>query len=424
MKRRPTLSIRALLRQFEADLDPSNFPEEVKNRAPGRLKQYIQEFRERPENRGRKRVKRDPMRRIRKTATHLIHALRHARDPKPKDGGHEDANVRARARELVRSLQHLSWFEEIEGKASNFNGLLRKVGHRRKENERKRTRSQFEIGQFRVVELNSVDQLRAAGRTLGLCVARRDDVGRKYHSRLRKKASAFYRVERRTNRKREAKKLIGLIEIDRETRHVRETAGRRNKTLKLKRKVACEVLRVLEATPNDIDTFTRVGAFSFILDESPRDLTPIQVYGHEYRFWFDSGGKQIAVQKRRALDAIGKRRGSTKWSLFVRDDQEPRVHRRRGRHRRPVTRSGEWHEVSWHPGAMTTGELVDLLIRSPEIAERIRGAFQGHTGSVETSEVELGTWDPADFLDAALGAPTELGEVSESIPALGDDTEF
>ena len=187
--------------------------------------------------------------------------------------------------------------------------------------------------------------------------------------------------------------------------------------LKLKRRAACCILRTLDVTADDIDTFARVGAFSFIRDSRPKDIAPIEFDGREYRVWLNHYAKQIAIEERR-MDSRKRR-----WSLFVRGDQELRAHRRRRRHRRPVPRSGEWREVSWHPGAMTTGEILDLLIRSPEIAERIRGAFYGHTRSVETSGVDFGTWDRTDFLDAAVPAPTELGEVSESIPALGDGTE-
>ena len=197
MKQRP--SVKVLLQQFSTALDKLDFPDPVKSRTRGRLNQCIQEYLELPENRGRKRVRRDPMRRIRKTAKHLIHALRHARK-------HEDLNVRSRAKKLVRSLPHQSQFEEIECQASNFNGWLRKVGYRRNEKERKKNRFQFEVRRdINICQLNSIDQLRTAGRVLGLCVAHRDDLGREYHDRLRKKASEFYLViassqQRRTDR--------------------------------------------------------------------------------------------------------------------------------------------------------------------------------------------------------------------------------
>ena len=78
---------------------------------------------------------------------------------------------------------------------------------------------------------------------------------------------------------------------------------------------------------------------------------------------------------------------------------------------------------------MDIGEFVDLLIHSPELAERIREAFYEQTERGEASGVDFGTWypfatwNPDDFLDAAGVAPTELGEVTELIPALGSGTE-
>ena len=380
----------------------------MKRGAHRRLSRRVREFREHPENRGTRCIKRAPMRRVRKTLKHITHAVHHAYV-------HEDANVRTKAKELVRSLQCQS-FEETEERARNFNGLLREVGRRRNEQQRKRARRRIEIGNLNLVQLNSVEQLKRVGRKLSLCVAHRDDLGREYHARLRSEESEFYRVERNGT-------AIGLIEIDQETRRVLETAGRRNKTLKLKRKVACEMLRVLEAQANNIDTFTRVGAFNFVLDSSPNDVTPLQVDGYDYRFWFDPDGKRIAIQKRRAVDAIGKHEGSAKWSLFERGDQERRMRRRLRRRRRSENRSEEWCEVCWHRGAMAAGELVDLLIRSPELAESIREAFYGQTGPVEASGIDFSTWNPADFVAAVLAAPPELGEVAESIPALGDGTE-
>ena len=57
------------------------------------------------------------MRRVRKTLKHITHAVRHAH--KPKDGGHEDANVRTEAKELVRSAQYHS-LEKTEARAREF----------------------------------------------------------------------------------------------------------------------------------------------------------------------------------------------------------------------------------------------------------------------------------------------------------------
>ncbi len=55
------------------------------------------------------------MRRVRKTLKHITHAVRHAH----RDDGHEDANVRTEAKELVRSAQYYS-LEKTEARAREF----------------------------------------------------------------------------------------------------------------------------------------------------------------------------------------------------------------------------------------------------------------------------------------------------------------
>ena len=55
------------------------------------------------------------MRRVSKTLKHITHAVRHAH----RDDGHEDANVRTEAKELVRSAQYHS-LEKTEARAREF----------------------------------------------------------------------------------------------------------------------------------------------------------------------------------------------------------------------------------------------------------------------------------------------------------------
>ena len=359
MTQRANSSIGALLQKFNYALEASDFPESVKDGTPPLLKRRIREFRGCPENRGSRRVKREPMRRVRKTLKHLAHAVRHAHE-------HGDSNVCTKARELVRSIRCES-FEETERRASKFNGLLRKVGHRLKEQQLKNARSRISAGDYEIVELNSVEQLVSEGRKLGLCVGHKDQLGREYHRRLRREESEFWSIRRRAKAK-------GLVEIDKETRCVVEVAGRRNGTLKLKRKVACGVLRELDATADSEDTFSRVGAFGAILDSRPKDTAPIEFDGYEYRVWLEPLSKQVVIEERWSAKADDDRKGSRRWSLFER--YEPVLHpRRRRRGRRLAPRSPEWREGCSHPGAMAIGEFTHLLLRCPAIAERIREAL-------------------------------------------------
>ena len=76
----------------------------------------------------------------------LAHAVRHAHE-------HWDSNVCTKARELVRSIRCES-FEETERRASKFNGLLRKVGHRLKEQQLKNARSRISVVPFRALRVS------------------------------------------------------------------------------------------------------------------------------------------------------------------------------------------------------------------------------------------------------------------------------
>ena len=216
--------------------------------------------------------------------------------------------------------------------------------------------------------MKSVCQLKLEGRKLSLCVAHRDDFSREYHDQLRNRESEFWSVRRRGE-------AWGLLQIDKDTRKVVESAGRRNGPLKWKRKVACGILRELDAKADDHqDAFSRVGAFSGLLGSRPRDTTPIEFDGVEYRVWLMPAKKQIAIEARRSANFGDGREGRRRWSLFER--YEPPVHPRRARPgRRSPLRLPEWREGCSHPGAMEIGEFTDLLLRCPEIAERIREAF-------------------------------------------------
>ena len=101
---------------------------------------------------------------------------------------------------------------------------------------------------------------------------------------------------------------------------------------------------------------------------------PIEFDGYEYRIWLEPMRKQVAMEKRRPAQADGDRKGSRRWYLFER--YEPDLHpRRRRRGRRLAPRWPEWREVCTHPGSMSVGEFTDVLIRCPEVANRIREVF-------------------------------------------------
>ena len=188
------------------------------------------------------------------------------------------------------------------------------------------------------------DQLRSTGRELELCVARASGDGRDYHDALRSGDSKFYRLAR-------GGQAIGLVQVDADSMCIADAQGPANATVRLTRKRALDLLRVLEATADDAEAFSRVGAFSVFLDGTPKGQ-PYSYEGCTYRIWAFPDTKRIAV---RETFANGRR---STWSLFE----------RRGS-RIPERPLGTWVDCCYHNGAMGIGEFTDLLIRCPEIAE-------------------------------------------------------
>ena len=279
-------------------------------------------------------------------------------------------------------------------------GLLRKVGHRLKEQQLKNARSRISAGDYEIVELNSVEQLVSEGRKLGLCVGHKDQLGREYHRRLRREESEFWSIRRRAKAK-------GLVEIDKKTRCVVEVAGRRNGTLKLKRKVACGVLRELDATADSEDTFSRVGAFGAILDSRPKDTAPIEFDGYEYRVWLEPVSKQVVIEERWSAKADDDRKGSRRWSLFER--HEPVLHPRRRRRGAPLgasfsgvaggmfasRRDGYWRvhalaaSLPCHRRADSRGALTTYESRKPVAINSRYAHSQQRSGIARTEDIGL-----------------------------------
>lgn len=360
-------SIEEALRQCERELAGSRFPPGVKRRTPGCLRRSIRVFRELSTNQDGRGLKHAVKRRICRAVDRLRCAVRHAYE-------HEDANIRTKAKALVRSIQALT-FDELDQRASRFVGLLRRAGHRRKERRLLVSRPTSWIGDLEVAELVSVDQLRSAGRELGLCVAHANDTGRVYHDALRSGESKFYRLAKEG-------RAIGLVEVDVDEMHVADAQGSDGCALPLSRKLALDLLRQLEITADDVDAFSRVGAFSVFLDGTPK-IPAISFAGCTYRVWTFPDAKRIAVSKTRGT------RSTVSWSLFERRDPKLRGGRRRrlGRPRPASSRRdvvsrtleprplGTWVECCYHDDAMCVGEFTDLLIRCPDVARIVGEAI-------------------------------------------------
>ncbi len=314
------------------------FPDEVRQLAPAALGDCLAQHFKAPGNRDargtRSSVKQDAGR----TVGHLVGAIRSA-------GVHPDSNVRTRAKKLVRSVQRLE-FSELAVRSSRFRGYVNKVGRSREERKRRARRKTIQIDDcLGLTELNSSDQLQAAGRALGLCTARRDGFGRPCFEELRDGSTSFYRLDGDSG-------PVGLLSMDVDSRRIQEASGPDNCDLAIRGKTARRILQKLNASADDVEAFSKVGAFSEFRERMPR--TDPLVHGEQQHWvWcFTTERLQTLI-----LCRWDGRRAT--WSRFERQ----------------YGRGNAWVEGCHHDGAMTQGLLLELLIECPAVYTAIRDGF-------------------------------------------------
>lgn len=376
-----------LVRRFQRVLAGSALPEQVKNHSGRALPRQLDAHWRLPCNRDGRGVRRDVAKKARTAIRQLIRAVGHANN-------HDDGNVRREARELLRSVQHVD-FEEIQVLTSRFVGILNKAGHRREERKRQEKARRLAVADgYRLIEL-TVETLRSTGGELGgLCVAHNNWEGRGYHRALKDGSSEFWRLEKHG-------RVIGLIELDVESRKVADIRGKHNDAPKLERRVALALLQALDATGDDVETFAQAGAFRVFLDGTPQPDAEAVHDNRTYEVWCFRKRRTIIVScrkpprhtaerpirgrrrpgRRRPLPgrsrALPRARSETIWTVFEPEedfvdlDDEPAPSAARSE---PESLA-DWSRSSWHRGAMTVGELFDLCLRCPDVGVAIRRAF-------------------------------------------------
>ena len=103
-----------------------------------------------------------------------------------------------KARGFLKSLVHIDDFDETAERGSRFFGEILKAGRRRAsatpvcEAQAHVCGEMSGVGEIRLCREVSVAGLRQVGRELGLCVAHANEVGRPYHTELKKGESEFW----------------------------------------------------------------------------------------------------------------------------------------------------------------------------------------------------------------------------------------
>ena len=285
-------------------------------------------FREAKERAGCQRTPKKAIEEAHKTVKHLVCAVRHAQE-------HPDGNIKRAAKKLLKSTTHPGSFKELSQRASKLHGDLRKAGERRANEEREAEALSIDLGpRYRLVELTSKRKLRSAGKALGNCL-RDGEFLADYWKEVKEGTAALWVLQRKT---RDGDwKPHGLLKVDTTgPRKIVECERSRNRLLKLKRKIAKAVLRALDASGDDAETFARVGAFTVFGDSRP-EVEPLQVGQRQVWLWHYP--EEIILKVRRP-------RGRPTWMrLYRRND-------------------------IWRGDGKALGILADLLLAYPPAPEK------------------------------------------------------
>ena len=272
------------------------------------------------------------IRQAHKTVKQLYCAIGHLKHP--------DGNIRQDARRLLRSATHPDVsFEQTSRRASKLAGRVRKTGCRRADERREAAAREIDVGcRHRLKEITSKRKLRSAGKSLGNCLAGRHL--RTYWSQIQEGDIEVWRVLRRERNGNDWKlRGLGDIRVTKE-RTIGCCEGPRGAPLKLKRRIAKQILRELNASGDDAGSFVRVGAFTAFLDGRPK-VEPLEVGDRLVSMWRYPDQIILMAQDRR---------GKRTWGRLCRA-------------------SGAWDENLCVHDEGFSSLLVDLLLKHPSAAE-------------------------------------------------------
>ena len=337
---------------------------------PKRLVESIDEFGEREDNRDLRGTRVVTIDLTERTLKHIKSAVR-------KVGG-DDGSIARKARQFLKSLQHVRDFDVTVEKASEFFGEVQKAGKRNASNRAVCDPEEHVVGPFqgvgrlRLRRVVSVAELRKVGRNLELCVAHASEVGRPYHAELRSRETEFWTLGLAS-----APIALLSVEIDDGVRRVTEFQGKNGerpiatdedeRSRHLPGWLLRNVLRRLDADASDQQYFSCKGAFRSLLPRAARrNYRDVVVDGRYYRVWRFPEEVIVASSARRPKTDMPRR--GAQWSRFVRQSLRPR--------RRAMKRAGtryEWRKDAWHDEAMDFGAFLGLVEQSSDMYDAFTG---------------------------------------------------
>ncbi len=265
-----------------------------------------------------------------------------------KCSGHEDEAVRRKAGKLLKSCRHT--FEEASKNAEHFRKVLTEARERRAEAEAS-PRIIPLCDEFRLEEVLSLKKLMAIGKTLELCVGKRE-AAEEYLKEVETGESGLWLLLKEGE-------PFALLKIDLEKSEAVEFSTHDNDDPRISFELAMKILHELGVTADNETSFARVGAYGRFRGGRP-EVEPVRVGDLEMWTWFY--GDELIVGMEEEPD------GKLSWSRFR------------------LTRENCKNRLEWDDdfgNHLSLGMLFEIVRRNPHLLEKLGSPALGESPRLE-----------------------------------------
>ena len=261
----------------------------------------------------------------------------------------EDEVVKHKARKLLKSCRHT--FDEVCKNASHFRKALTEARERSVE-ENAAPRIIPLCDDFRFEEVVSIKMLMTIGKTLEICVGKREDA-QSYWKEAESGESRLWLLLK-------GEEPFALLKIDLEENKVVEFSTHDNDDPKISFELAMKILHELDVTADNETSFASVGAFGRFKGGRP-EVEPLRVGDQEMWIWLYEHELIVAMEEHAD--------GKLFWSRFVLElnKYNPYADPRVG----PwgIFTRGEWKEDS--SNHLSLGMLFEVVRRHPHVLKNL-----------------------------------------------------
>ncbi len=253
-----------------------------------------------------------------------------------KCSGHEDEAVRRKAGKLLKSCRHT--FEEASKNAEHFRKALTEARERRAEAEAS-PRIIPLCDKFRLEEVRSLKKLMEIGKTLEICVRKREDA-QSYWKEVESGESGLWLLLK-------GEEPFALLKIDLEKSEAVEFSAHENDDPRISFELGMKILHELGVTADNETSFARVGAYGRFRGGRP-EVEPVRVGDLEMWTWFY--GDELIVGMEEQAD------GKLSWSRFR------------------LTRENCKNRLEWDDdfgNHLSLGMLFEIVRRNPHVLEKL-----------------------------------------------------